>query len=273
MIRRIATAAVLIPLVLAALYLAPAPLFLALVSGVVLLALHEYGGLLNRHDVRLHAVMYVAGAALPWVVAFRPDLLFPFLLLSLLAVMVAGLVLHGDPVKGILDSAGNLFGVFYIALPMSLLQPLRGETEVVGGPRHDVLAVMLAVWASDSMAYFVGRAIGKRRLLPRLSPGKTLEGFVAGLLAPAILLVGLGPWLLPGHSPAFLAVAGLVLAVAAIAGDLFESLLKRSAGVKDSSQLLPGHGGALDRIDSLLAAFPAWYLLLEVSQTGRLYPW
>jgi phosphatidate cytidylyltransferase len=123
------------------------------------------------------------------------------------------------------------------------------------------LLVMIAV--SDSGQYYCGRAFGRRKLAPSVSPAKTVEGAVGGVLIAAVVGALTGPWALPDVAP--LAAAGLTLALvlAGIVGDLFESLLKRSAGVKDSSHLIPGHGGVLDRIDSHLFAAPVFYLFLR----------
>ncbi len=270
--RRVATAALLIPVTLAVIYWAPVPVFLAGLSAVILLALREFSGLLGSQGARVRPVSYAAAALMPWLVAFQPGLVPAALVLTLLAVLAASLLIP-DLSRGIAEASGNLFGILYLSLPLSLVLLFRPDPGPAWNPRpgHEVLAVLLVVWASDSCAYFAGKALGRHRLLPRLSPGKTLEGFIAGLAGPVLLMLLAGPALLPGRSGAFCAAAGVLLAVAGMAGDLFESLLKRSAGVKDSSTLLPGHGGVLDRIDSLLTAFPVWYLLVTLleSPTGR----
>lgn len=135
-----------------------------------------------------------------------------------------------------------------------------------------VLAAMALVWIADSAAYFAGRAFGRRKLAPQISPGKSWEGVYGGLVAVGIyaawLLVvardhGLAGAPTPGAAVAWIATA-LALALLSVGGDLFESLLKRHAGVKDSGRTLPGHGGVLDRIDALLAAMPAAALAAEV---------
>ena len=126
------------------------------------------------------------------------------------------------------------------------------------------LGWLLAVIAgSDSAQYYAGRALGRRKLAPRVSPAKTVEGALGGLVAAPAIGAALAGWGLPGVPIASAALAALVLAGFGIAGDLFESLLKRSAGVKDSSALIPGHGGLLDRIDSYLFALPMFYLFLR----------
>jgi phosphatidate cytidylyltransferase len=123
-----------------------------------------------------------------------------------------------------------------------------------------LLWLFLVVWATDIFAYFVGRGIGGAKLAPSISPGKTWAGLVGGMLGAAV--VG-GIVSTATGGPIWLAiVAAPVLAVVAQAGDLFESLLKRRAGVKDSGTLIPGHGGALDRLDGLLFATPVYALLV-----------
>lgn len=124
-----------------------------------------------------------------------------------------------------------------------------------------LLAALMTVWAADTGAYFVGRKFGKRKLAPRVSPNKTIEGLIGGVVAGVV--VGLAFALLAGATPAQLPIVALVALVAvlfSVIGDLFESLLKRHAGVKDSGHLIPGHGGILDRIDGVLAALPVFAL-------------
>jgi phosphatidate cytidylyltransferase len=116
---------------------------------------------------------------------------------------------------------------------------------------------------SDSAQYYGGRTMGRRALAPAISPKKTVEGAITGVVAAAIATPLLGAWAFPGKPVAPLIVVGVLLAAIGICGDLFESLLKRSAGVKDASGLIPGHGGMLDRIDSLLFAGPVYYLFLR----------
>jgi phosphatidate cytidylyltransferase len=123
------------------------------------------------------------------------------------------------------------------------------------------LLVLIAV--SDSGQYYCGRAFGRHKLAPAVSPAKTVEGAVGGVVVATMAGALTLPWVLPGVPFAMAAGVSLVLALAGIVGDLFESLLKRSAGVKDSSNLIPGHGGVLDRIDSHLFAAPVFYIFLR----------
>ena len=129
--------------------------------------------------------------------------------------------------------------------------------------REAVLLLALVIMVSDSAQYYTGRALGRRPLAPMISPKKTLEGAIGGMVfGTAAMIVG-GRWVFAGTTLPVLALLGATIAALGIVGDLFESLLKRSAGVKDSSQLIPGHGGVLDRIDSWLFAAPVYYVFVR----------
>lgn len=165
-------------------------------------------------------------------------------------------------------------GVAYLGLPALALVWLRAEPP---SGLALVLWLFAVVWATDIVAYAVGRGVGGPRLAPRISPGKTWSGLGGGVVAAA-LVGAIGAALIPGASPGVaraLVVAGLLgagLAVVSQLGDLWESFLKRRAGIKDTGGLIPGHGGAFDRLDSLLAAAPAWALVVLLR--GReVLPW
>lgn len=132
-----------------------------------------------------------------------------------------------------------------------------------------IVAVMVLVWAADIGAYFSGKALGRRKLAPQVSPGKSWEGLVGGLITSLLITLAVG--LYRGWSPRELVLALLgaaVVVVISVVGDLTESMFKRSSGIKDSSQLLPGHGGVMDRIDSLTAAVPVFTVLLWLAGWG-----
>ena len=151
-----------------------------------------------------------------------------------------------------------LFPALYIGLPIGALVAVR----TFAGPRV-LFLLMLTVMVSDTAQYYTGRAFGTRPLAPAISPKKTVEGAIGGFVFGTALFVAVGAWWVPGMPILFRAALGLAVVALGIAGDLFESMLKRSAGVKDSSALIPGHGGVLDRIDALLFAAPVYYIVLK----------
>lgn len=149
------------------------------------------------------------------------------------------------------------WGAAYLGLPAGVLLRWR-----LAEPLAPVVWFLVIIWASDTAAYFIGLAAGRHRLAPRVSPGKSWEGAVAGVVAA----VGVGTAAAQafGLGPGAGAVMGVVISVTAQAGDLFESAMKRRAGVKDSGALLPGHGGILDRFDGVFLAAPVAYLVVKV---------
>jgi phosphatidate cytidylyltransferase len=253
---RIAISGALLPVVLYLVWLGGWWLFgLALAAGLV--ALHElYSMTRSLRPLVLGGyaglVFALVGAELggaPWLVAgVVGTFLFAFVVFGV-----------ADARPSFTASMGTtLLGVVWVAGGLALLVILRDL------PQHGRLAVftvLIAVWADDSAAYFVGRLIGRHRMAPTISPGKTWEGFVAGTLtAVAVCFFAL-------YKQHFLtnleAVAlGAAVAVSAVLGDLFESAVKRDLGVKDSGRILGGHGGMLDRIDAQLFAVPAAYVLV-----------
>jgi phosphatidate cytidylyltransferase len=174
----------------------------------------------------------------------------------LLAVgWVAVEVLWGNvPVQ---QAAARFFAPWYIGLPLGMLVAVHGTAGAWA-----TLVLIATVVVSDSAQYYTGRAFGRRPLAPAISPKKTVEGAIGGVVFGTLFLAVAGPWAI-GAGIVAMGLLGLVVAVLGICGDLFESRLKRASGVKDSSSLIPGHGGVLDRIDALLFAIPAFYLYLR----------
>ena len=268
--KRVLTAVVLIPLVLLLIFKAPFWLITPVVAVVAELALWEYLSLADAGGAKTPRVAAMIGVALVFLCVFRR----PELLAQLLGAIALGLLIvcaFRSPVQRVLaDTACSVFGVLYIGLTLATL-PLLSAQE--NGPSL-LLFLFCVVWSGDIAALYVGRTLGKRKLAPSISPGKTWEGTiasVAGSLLIALLLLFLAGALdrrniaalsYPGSVLSWLFLA-LLLNVAAQVGDLVESAIKRGAGVKDSGSLLPGHGGILDRIDALLLAAPVlWYALL-----------
>ena len=157
------------------------------------------------------------------------------------------------------DRAGARFlALWYIGMPLGML----AAVQAAGGRMATVLLIATVV-VSDSAQLYSGRLFGRRPLAPAISPKKTVEGAVGGLVVATIFITLAGPWVFPAARRPSLALLGVAIVALGICGDLFESRLKRTAGVKDSSALIPGHGGVLDRIDALLFATPAYYLYVQ----------
>ena len=176
----------------------------------------------------------------------------------LLLVVAVTLMVRGVAGAPLVHGAGAaMLAPLYIGLPLGTLVAIH-----TAAGREGVLTLVAAVAASDTFQYYCGRTFGRRPLAPTISPKKTIEGAVGGFVLAPLALVTIAHWWLPNIPAAAAWAAGLGLVVAGIAGDLFESALKRAAGVKDSGALIPGHGGVLDRIDALLFAAPLFYMLV-----------
>jgi phosphatidate cytidylyltransferase len=161
----------------------------------------------------------------------------------------------GQAVSG---AAAGSFAMLYIGVPLGALVSIH-----VFGGRGAVVLLVATIVISDTAQYYSGRAFGRHPLASRLSPKKTIEGAVGGFVVAPLFLHFAGPYLIPVATPLMIAPLGLALVACGIAGDLFESMIKRAADLKDSSALIPGHGGVLDRIDALLFATPPFYLFVR----------
>lgn len=254
---RVLSGLVLIALVLAAVWFAPGWLFLTVVSVFLIGGCVEYADLVAKTGLRVPKAP-VATAAVVVAVAvglqMPPVPVFAAVLVALCVVML-GLNAPAPQVPG--AAAAAAFPSLYLGVPLGLLAVVRDTR----GPEA-VLFVIFLVIASDTAQFYVGSTFGKRRLAPAVSPKKSVEGAIGGLVAASVVSIVFGHVAWPSLGPVWLAGLGLVMAGLGIAGDLFESLLKRSADVKDSSHLIPGHGGILDRIDSLLLVVPGFYVFL-----------
>ena len=238
----------------AILFLPPAALR-ALACAVAALAAHEYLRVLH-HDERAPAALPVLLLVVLtcWVLAAPArDGVLGLLLLGLgwLAVEVVFLGVTVD------RAAARILALWYIGMPLGMLAAVHA----LGGPSAALLLISTIV-VSDSAQFYTGRLFGRRPLAPAISPKKTIEGAIGGAVIATGGIVALGPLWVPGAQRGPLALLGLALVGLGICGDLFESRLKRIAGVKDSAAIIPGHGGVLDRIDALLFATPAFYLYL-----------
>lgn len=170
--------------------------------------------------------------------------------------------------NALLNTALTVFGVSYITLALTCLIVLRQTTSLTYvGTWGDlgtslVATLFVSIWTADSVAYFVGMSIGRHKLFPRVSPKKSWEGAIGGLVGSTGAFVGMAMWIMP-HLDVMLAVlCGVVVGIVGPIGDLAESLLKRDAVVKDSGEMLPGHGGVFDRFDSMLFAAPVMIVIV-----------
>jgi phosphatidate cytidylyltransferase len=304
-VKRVLTAAILIPLVILALFKAPLWLFTLLVLGVALLAAREYLDIAAATGFKpfrtlsylfLLCLFVACGVFATNIVGSRESVMASFSFVAavaLLAVMACPFVfviasLRREPLSAVLgDASASFFLMPYVGFTLFGLPMLRSyENGAVF-----ILFIMLTVWVGDTAAFYVGRAIGRHKLAPRVSPGKSWEGSVASAMAAIVVAILFFHFLAPIwrglHSIHLVSVSGyayymhslpnaqpdfpraswwaaaafaLCVNVAAQLGDLVESALKRGAGVKDSGALLPGHGGVLDRIDALLFAIPTGWL-------------
>ena len=272
--QREVTAAVLIPAVLAVLVFAPTWAFTGLVAAAATVALLEFYALLAAAG---WFVPRAAGVALFLALLASAHLAAAGALVALAGATILGLptlVLFAKPAESLLlpSSAGAVFATLYVAL---------GGGAVIGLRAHGwepVVFLLAVVWAGDSAAYYVGRTWGRRQLAPVVSPKKTWEGLwgqlaggtLFGAAAGALFAASGRPAPGAGAGGAVLAGAalGLLVSGAAVVGDLVESTFKRSVAVKDSGGLLPGHGGLLDRLDSLLYASPVLLLALTLLPGG-----
>jgi len=260
-VTRVLAAIVLIAGVISAVWLLPPWVTLVLAAAVAGLAAFELGGLSSVPGgaARLLFAAFGSVSCVSFALVSQPGELHTLLvivMISMVAIGAARLIL--GPMRAPLPPwTIPLLAIGYVGLPLGALS----RTQFRYGPAvFSVLFALLAI--SDSAQYYTGRAFGRRKLAPAISPAKTIEGAAGGLVAAALVGALAGSRWIPGVSPAAGGVLGVLLGVVGIVGDLFESLLKRGAGVKDSSALIPGHGGILDRIDSWLFAGPVYYMFL-----------
>jgi phosphatidate cytidylyltransferase len=179
------------------------------------------------------------------------------LMTALIAIGAAAVGIARVGPETLRNAAAAIFPIAYIGLPLGALAAVRASAG-----REAVLLIMAAIVISDSAQYYTGRAFGRRPLSPTISPKKTVEGAIGGVVFGTLATVVGGHYVF-GSPFWILALLGAAISLLGIVGDLFESLLKRSAGVKDSSNLIPGHGGVLDRIDSWLFAAPVYYVFVR----------
>jgi len=256
---RILSGVTLAAVAIAAIWFLTPVALLAVALVVAALAFTEYAHIVAAIGARvpwwstlLLTLVACAMVPFPWI--------DPVVVIVLALITAAANVLVSDRVGAptLTDTAAAVLAPVYIGLPLGALV---GVATVAG--REAVLVLMGTIVVSDTSQYYAGRTFGRHPLAPRRSPKKTVEGAVGGFVVAPAVLAAVGQAWLPGLDPVRLALLGVLLVAAGIIGDLFESMLKRAADMKDSSHLIPGHGGVLDRIDALLFAAPIFYFFIR----------
>lgn len=247
---RLVSGIVLAAAALAAVLFLPVFALRVVVSVIAALAAYEYLRIVGA-DLRV----FPAAAIVAWVLSGPVGVVALWLLvLMTFALVAAGVLFSGHDAP---RAAAGTFSMVYIGVPLGLLVMVHD-----GFGWQATLLLIGTVVVSDSMQYYTGRMFGRHPLAPTVSPKKTIEGAIGGVVFGALFVTIAGTYVFAGVGLVPLAVLGVVVVTLGIIGDLFESRLKRQAGVKDSSDLIPGHGGALDRIDALLFAIPAFWVFV-----------
>ncbi len=244
--------------------------FLAVFGAILGVALFEFYRMVEKDTS--HAISKIFNIILGGLIFFSVFLYLeninsyalPVMILVYMLILIASAIFiqRSDILHGIIYS---VFGQLYITFPLSILMLISYVYQYNPGEEgYDwvlILAMFVFIWVNDTAAYFLGTLIGKNRLIEHISPKKSVEGFIAGIIF-TLLASLIFARLFPEFSTLFWVGFAAVVALSGTLGDLFESLIKRTCTVKDTGHLIPGHGGILDRIDSLLVAVPAAYLFL-----------
>lgn len=291
LVKRILVGLVGIPLALATIY-AGGWFFAALLIILTTLALKELYGLASSKHSTPNVVLGLIWSAVIQIDIARGMISSPEGMGALSAAYVVGVMLLLGTVvtlavelfrnkeNALLNVALTVFGVCYVTLPLSCLMVLRYNTEnsFVGAwgdlGTSLVVTVFVAIWVADSLAYFVGLNFGKHKMFPRVSPKKSWEGAIGGLVGSTAAFVGMSMLVMPQLGVVMAALCGALIGIVGPLGDFAESLLKRDNDVKDSGGLLPGHGGVLDRFDSMLFAAPVVIVIVYFDTIVQLFlPW
>ena len=255
LIKRLFTAAILLPIVVFSTLLLDAMLFRIILALVVAIAVWEYCGLINIKQPAPRLLYAFALALLGFILVSMDSWLMPLMIVSSVWWLLNTYWVSCYPRLTSLWHGRQGVRLLNMFLALAALQKNNSEL---------VLLLLALIWSADSGAYFAGKAFGSKKLCPQVSPGKTIEGLIGGIAASIVaMLVYLQLYIEPISAELYLiyVVLSVVISIASVVGDLFESLHKRLANTKDSGSLLPGHGGLFDRIDSLTSAAPVFYLM------------
>ncbi len=259
-LKRLLVALVFVPaLYLYTMYLPP-QYYLFLITAISTVALAEFYTIAGIEGFLKYSGLFF-GAALLVLHFFARELFSGALFIAVLAMLTLRLFLKRDAAGSVREATAAVFGLLYIPGLLSF------QLDIIKAAAPLLVLLYAAVWGSDSMALYVGKSIGKRKLYVEMSPNKTVEGAVGSFIGALIGVLLIKFTILTSMPLSTAIILGLVVSLSTIIGDLVESMFKRDAGVKDSSSIVPGHGGFLDKIDSVTFAGPAFYwacLLLNV---------
>jgi phosphatidate cytidylyltransferase len=251
-LKRLITAFILIPVLFFYTMYLPPHYYLVLISLVSIAALAEFYMLSGVSGLLRYAGLFWGAALLP-ACFFAPDFFAEVLLFAVLFMLTVRLFMRRDPSGSVREATAAVFGLLYVPGLLSF------QLGILKAGAPFLVMLYAAVWGSDSMALYVGKSMGRRKLYAEISPNKTVEGAVGSLFG-GVMGVLLIRYTLLYEMAVFSAVLlGLAIGFTSIIGDLVESMFKRDAGVKDSSSFVPGHGGILDKIDSVTFAGPVFY--------------
>jgi phosphatidate cytidylyltransferase len=267
---RVLTAIVFLPILFSVLWWGAPIWFILIAALAILLGLNEYLGLTSREEpFALRLICLLAASAV--IAAFyyhRSDLIVIIIAALVIIGLLEQLYIHAgkdDFSQALVSVAVRVFGVLYLALPGGYMVALRLiESSVPNLAVKALTLFFLVIFAGDTGAYYTGRAIGRRKLAPRISPGKTIEGGIGGLISSILVAITAHFTFFPELKIDQAILLALFMGLLGIAGDLCESMIKRGAKAKDAGKLIPGHGGLLDRLDSMLFNAPVIYYFCTI---------
>lgn len=260
LIKRHVVGALILPVFFAYIYyLPPAPFFMMLLISFAVIAMWEFY-VMYKVPVRLYIPAILIGIFLSYVVCYQPAFFMEGVFISLFLLLLLRLLLIPTPFKCMTDTGPAGLGFLYISFFLSFQWLLRTGDHGL----ENIFLLYISVWLADSMAYYIGTYLGRHKLYPAVSPNKTVEGAVGSLFGGALGAVIVKSVFHASYLSTAGAIAiGIIIGIATLTGDLIESMFKRDAGVKDSSNFIPGHGGILDKIDGFLVAGPVLYLIVR----------
>jgi len=254
-LKRLIVAAVLLPLFYLYIMYLPSGYFLFLLISISLLAMSEFYSMYPVAGILRYACLFF-GICILSISYISKDLLPDVVILSLMAIICIRLMVKRNPLSSLHDISPPVLGLLYIP------GFLASQTQIRKLGPEWIILLYASVWASDSMAYYLGKGIGKKRLYIEVSPNKTVAGAVGSIIGGVISVLLLRAVFAPLLTAPLAVLIGIMLGIISVVGDLAESMFKRDAGVKDSGLIIPGHGGILDTIDGVLFAGPMLYWML-----------